>query len=207
MIYDVSIAVSESVPVWPGAPKYVLKQKQTLLPNGDAKMDSHFSMIPHCGTHIDSPLHYNSKGVAIENLAIDLLIGPARVYEHTADRHMTGDDLAKWDFDGVERALFKTVNSGCMSTGEFDTGYISLMPDAIDFLLSRSVKLLGVDGFSIGPFGELNDRNHIAFCGSGGVIIELLDLSAVAAGDYDLFALPVKLAGLEAAPARVVLVK
>jgi arylformamidase len=67
--------------------------------------------------------------------------------------------------------------------------------------------VLGVDGLAIGPYGELCDRNHLVFCGAGGIIIEVLDLSDVEPGDYQLIALPIKLVGVEAAPARVVLLR
>ena len=67
--------------------------------------------------------------------------------------------------------------------------------------------MLGIDAFSIGPFGDLSDSNHITYCGAGGVIIEMIDLTSVEPGDYELVALPVKLKGLEAAPARVLLVR
>ena len=53
-----------------------------------------------------------------------------------------------------------------------------LMPaDAIERLVAAGVEVLGIDGFSIGPYGELSDANHVAWCGAGGVIVEMLDLS------------------------------
>jgi kynurenine formamidase len=71
----------------------------------------------------------------------------------------------------------------------------------------KGVKILGVDGFSIGPYGALSDRNHVMFCRSGGIIIEMLDLSTVEAGRYILFAMPLKIENFEAAPARVALAR
>ena len=54
------------------------------------------------------------------------------------------------------------------------------------------------------PF-KTSDTNHIAYCGAGGVIIEMLDLWSVEPEDYLLAALPVELKGLVAAPSRVLL--
>ena len=207
-IHDVSIAISEDLPVWPGAPKYQLKQNKTTLPTGGPKTNSHFSMIPHFGTHIDAPLHFDPEGLAIEQLDVSLLVGPCRVYEHLARRDMTREDLIAMGLEQEPRVLFKTVNSGSIKAGvDFNQNYVSFEPDAIDYLVEVGVKLVGIDGYAIGSFEKSSDPNHVRFCGSGGVIIELLDLSGIKPGSYELIALPVKMAGLEAAPARVLLLE
>jgi arylformamidase len=46
---------------------------------------------------------------------------------------------------------------------------------------------------------------HRELLGHGCCIIELLDLSAVSGGDYEMVALPLRLKGLDGSPARVVL--
>jgi arylformamidase len=46
---------------------------------------------------------------------------------------------------------------------------------------------------------------HRLLLGEGVVIVEGLDLSAVPAGRYGLICLPLRLAGLDGAPARAVL--
>ena len=207
-LIDVSVGVSPDLPVWPEAPKYELKQWQTKLSDGTLKTDSHFSMIPHLGTHIDAPLHFNPKGASIDQLDINLLVGPCRVYEQQAVRDITREDLLAMRVSSGPRVLIKTVNSERIRAGrEFDRNYVSLEPDAIDYLLEVGVRLLGVDGSAIGAYEKMSDTNHARFCGAGGVIIEVLDLSNVEPGDYELIALPIKMVGLEAAPARVLLIE
>jgi arylformamidase len=206
-LIDVSVGLSPTTPVWPGAPTFGLEQKTTDLGGGEAKMDSHFSMIPHCGTHIDAPLHFASGGDAIDAVCLDLLVGPCRVFEHSGDGHIAKDDLVAMGFVPLKRILIKTHNSRRLREGTLDKDFISLLPDAIDHLARSGVQVLGVDGFAIGPYGELCDRNHLVFCGTGGIIIEVLDLSEVEAGEYNLIALPIKLMGVEAAPARVALLR
>jgi arylformamidase len=48
---------------------------------------------------------------------------------------------------------------------------------------------------------------HRELLSHGCIIIELLDLSDVEEGDYEMVALPLRLKGLDGSPARVVLVK
>ena len=57
-----------------------------------------------------------------------------------------------------------------------------------------SVERLGGDG-----------SEHRALMGAGIVAVEGLDLRDVPPGDYMLYCLPMKLAGSEGAPARVIL--
>jgi arylformamidase len=135
------------------------------------------------------------------------LIGPCRVFEHLPDRHIGRADLEAAGFVPTRRALFKTRNSAGLKHGRQGQDFLSLLPDAIEHLLASGVELLGIDALSIGPFGEITDRNHVRFCGAGGVIIETLNLSDVEPGEYGLIALPLKFEGIEASPARVVLIQ
>jgi arylformamidase len=204
-IIDVTVGLSPNTPVWPGAPRFHFSQRKTALGNGEEATGSDFAMTPHCGTHIDAPLHFAKGGDAIDAVPLDLLIGPCRVLEHRGDNHITKNDLIAMGFVASKRILIKTRNSLGLRNGTLDEKFISLLPEALDHLVRSGVKVLGVDGFSIGPFGEMTHRNHIAFCRAGGIIIEVLDLLDVEPGEYNLIALPMKLEGIEAAPARVVL--
>jgi arylformamidase len=204
---DVSVNLSPNTPVWPGAPRYQLVQNKVDLGGGEVATSSHINMIPHCGTHIDAPLHFIRDGKAVDALDFDLLIGPCRVLEHRGDRHITKDDLMAMGFVPSQRILIKSHNSIRLRNGTLDENFLSLLPEALDHLIQSGVKVLGVDGFSIGPMGEMTTRNHLVFCRTGGIIIEVLDLLDVEPGEYGLIALPIKLEGVEGAPARVVLVR
>lgn len=206
-IIDVSVGLSPATPVWPGERQFEFVQKQDDLGGGEAMTYSRLRMSPHNGTHIDAPLHFVAGGKAIDAVSLDALIGPCRVFEHLGDRHITKGDLTAMGFVASKRVLFKTCNSRRFRNGELDKNFVSLLPDAMDFLISSKVEVLGIDGFSIGPYGELTTQNHIAFCRTGGIIIEMLDLTDVEPGEYGLIALPVKLEGIEAAPTRVVLIR
>ena len=68
------------------------------------------------------------------------------------------------------------------------------------------MKLVGVDYFSIEQFHSGHHRAHNALLGAGVVIVEGLDLSLPPLGPYELRVLPLRLAGLDGAPARAILV-
>ena len=74
--------------------------------------------------------------------------------------------------------------------------------------MGRGVRLVGIDYLTIdAPAGEVDWPVHHVLCGAGVAILEVIDLSDVAPGRYTLAALPIKLVGSEAAPARAVLLE
>jgi arylformamidase len=204
---DVTVNLSPDTPVWPGAPRYKFEQKKFQISGGGEATSTHFDMIAHCGTHIDAPLHVVRNGKTIERLDLETLIGPCRVIEHRGEGHITKEDLSLMGFIPTKRLLVKSRNSARLRNGTLDETFLSLLPDALEYLMQSGVELLGVDGLSIGPFGELTMKNHLMFCTAGGIVLETLDLSDVEPGEYGLIALPIKLQGSDGAPARGVLVR
>jgi arylformamidase len=76
---------------------------------------------------------------------------------------------------------------------------------AIEALIARGLKLLGVDAPSVDERESKTLPAHRALFAGGAYILENLDLRGAADGMYELLALPVKLAGLDAAPVRAAL--
>ena len=44
----------------------------------------------HIGTHVDAPYHFIADGKTIEQLALDVLVGPAQVVELPEDCRLIG---------------------------------------------------------------------------------------------------------------------
>ena len=81
----------------------------------------------------------------------------------------------------------------------------TIAADVPAWLQARGVKLLGFDVPSVDAITSKDLRNHHALGAAGISILESLDLSAVAAGRYQLAALPLKIAGGDGSPVRAVL--
>lgn len=206
-IFDVSVTLSPRTPVWPGVRACGFGVERRSLPGGGEAVTTRLDLIAHAGTHVDAPLHFSPGGEPIDRLPLGKLLGPCRVFEHRGTGHIGLADLQRMGFRPVRRALFKTANSARVHRGELGEDYLSFLPESIAAFIAGGVEVLGIDGLAIGPYGDLSDANHVAFCGAGGVIAEMLDLSAVPPGDYVMLALPLRLEGVEASPARVILVK
>lgn len=76
----------------------------------------------------------------------------------------------------------------------------SLDEKQAESLVERNVKVVGCDSPSIG-----SDAVHKILLKNEIIIIEMLDLSKVPEGKYEMTALPLKIKGADASPARVIL--
>ena len=71
--------------------------------------------------------------------------------------------------------------------------------------MQAGIKLVGIDYLSIDRIGQGDFASHRELLGAGVIVLEGLDLSDVAPGEYELICLPLPLVGADGAPARVIL--
>jgi arylformamidase len=162
----------------------------------------------HTGTHVDAPKHFFDDGAGVDTLALDVLMGPARLLVFGAAVTSVGKaELAPHDLAGVTRLIMRTRNSEWLASGstEFHPDYTYLAPDGAEHLVALGVKLVGVDYLSVEQFHSGHHLTHRTLLERGVIIIEGLMLANVPAGEYELRCLPLRLEGLDGAPARAVL--
>jgi len=162
---------------------------------------SSLEMGTHTGTHIDAPSHFIGGGAGVDALPLQNLIGPARIIEIDNPSAVTGAELRNQNLGRSERLLFKTVNSQrCWNGPEFVSNFVSLADDAAVYLAELKPLAIGIDYLSVG-----SPEAHRTLFDAGVVIIEGLNLSEVSPGEYELICLPLRIAGGDGAPARVLL--
>jgi arylformamidase len=168
---------------------------------------SQIDMDVHCGTHVESPLHFIDGAAALESLPLQVFVGPARVV-HLPNADAIGpDELDGADVPpGVERLLMRTRNSGLWAAGgsDFQRDYVALTAAGARWVAERRIRLVGIDYLSIQRF-EDGPETHRTLMRDGVAILEGINLDGVEQGDYRLTCLPLRLAGSEAAPARAIL--
>ena len=117
-LHDVSVLLSDKLPIWPGDPGITVKLTSSLA-RGDVANVSLIEMGVHTGTHIDAPFHFEPDGKTVDQLPIETLIGPCRVIEMLDVKESIGlSALEKLDLGGATRILFKTKNSRWWEHGE-----------------------------------------------------------------------------------------
>lgn len=180
---DITKPLVAGMPVYSGHEQFRAEQLQTVAEHGYNL--SKFSMGSHCGTHMDSPAHFVAGGLTIEAAPLDLLVGPARVVTVRP-----GEDFAAVP-QGTRRLIMRAEFPG-------------LTPEQARTLYDRGVRLLGTTSMSIAP-ADNEAEIHRLFLANGAWILENVTLEGVADGEYELVCLPLKLQGLEGAPARALL--
>lgn len=178
-----------------------------LIGRGDACNVTALTMSAHAGTHVDAPRHYSDDGIGVDRLSLDVLVGAARLIALEVTDWITPALLqAALGEAAPERLLIRTPASQTPDT-EWQPNYAAFTPEAADWLGSRGVRLVGVDTPSVDPATSKSLTAHKAFLRHNVVILESLCLKDVPLGEYELIALPLRIADNDAAPARVILRK
>ncbi|MGH2706982.1 MAG: cyclase family protein [Actinomycetota bacterium] len=209
-IIDISLAVGPEMLVWPGDPGVRL-EPVLRLDRGDGFNVSELSLGTHTGTHVDPPSHFLGGGTAVDQLPLEVLVGPALVADLTRVEDEIGlRELASLDLeDGIERLLFKTRNSQLWERSpiSFPQRYVGLSPEGARWVAERGIRLVGMDFLSIEPSGSEGYPTHLTLLEAGVIIVEGLDLGSVEPGHYMLACLPLRLTGGDGAPARAALIR
>lgn len=200
---DVSVPIRDGMFHWPASPDIVVTPLEHLR-WGDAATVSSLSLGVHTGTHVDAPAHFILGGGGVESIALDRLIGRARVLDLGNVAQIQPRDLDGLGIGPGDRILFKTRNSRYWKEPEFRADYTSLSLKAAEWLAERAVRAVGIDYLSIASM-DMAPETHRPLLAAGIAVIEGLDLSGVDAGPYELICLPLRLEGIDGAPARVLL--
>lgn len=206
MIYDVSVPITNTMPVWPGDPPVDLHQK-----SHESEDQSHMITVTdirmgsHCGTHFDAPFHMIQSGKRLHDFPLDVFVGKATVVELTGVKSIGRSDLERFNWKGVERVLFKTENSGHWQDGRFYEEFVYLQPSGAVFLVEQGVRLVGIDYLSIDKFKSDSHPAHRVLMEKNILILEGLNLNNIAPDEYVLHAFPLKLHDAEGGPARAIL--
>ena len=208
-IYDISVSLRTGGVVYPGNPVISVTAQQAISQGAGANV-SRIDMGSHTGTHVDAPKHFFDDGAGVDALSLDVLTGPCRLLAFPDAVMSIGEaELRAHDLTGVTRVLLKTRNSAWLASGstEFHPDYTYVAPDGAEYLASIGVTLVGVDYLSVEQFHSGHHRTHRTLLERGIIIVEGLLLSEPPAGNYELYCLPVKFAGLDGAPCRAILVE
>ncbi len=208
-IFDISLTLSPNLPTWPGDPAIELEQTESMDKGGHVNV-TRMNMGVHTGTHVDAPHHFLNDGRTVEQLSLEVLTGPCYVVQLPAGiEAITSDVLARTEITSeMKRILFGTRNSHLWSSGEtkFQTDFVAITEDGAEWLVEHGVQLVGVDYLSVAPYDD-STPTHEVLLKAGVVVIEGLNLSKVMRGFYDLYCLPLKIAGSDGAPARAILIQ
>jgi len=202
-IFDISVPLAAGLPSWPGDPCLQV-EPVLLLEKGDGARVSRITLGDHSGTHLDTPAHMLENGATLDGIPLSLLMGRALVADLRGCAEIGLRELEGLPLAGEERLLLRTDNSALWKKPEFCQDFVSLTAEGAEYLVSKGIRLVGIDYLSIESFNG-DGSVHRTLLGNGVVILEGLDLSEVPAGAFELLCLPLRISGGAGAPARAVL--
>ena len=180
-------------------------------------MNTVLTLNTHIGTHIDAPRHFYADGAAVDELALDRLVMREAVVLDVSGKPagagVSGEDLER---TGVvpaagQVAVIKTLwTDRAWGKPEFWSNTIHLEPSVSEWTAARGVAAVAMYCFPEKPFWRMTlapaerGANHKRWLKAGIPMIQLLTNLGSIADRFTLVALPLRLRGMDGAPARVV---
>jgi arylformamidase len=216
-IIDLSLLIEEGMMTFP-TPWHPVVEITILGRHGiEGRETRKLVLGTHVGTHADAPRHFIPNGATIDQVPLDVLIGPATVadFQNCGPLHEIGiADLKQRLGDKKPvRLILRTGWSEYFGNMKFYNEYPFLSEDAAHWLVEKGVRLIAMDTPS--PDNPAHSRgtprdspNHKVLLGAGVVLVEYLtNLKSVTAQEVDLIVMPLRLKGCDGSPARCVAIE
>ena len=172
-------------------------------------------LYSHCGTHMDAPRHFLADGKTIDQQALSVCIGPARVIDvaPAAPRQLISvDDLgpAADRIQPGERLLFRTDWHHRHGTPEYRDELPRISIELARWIVERRVALIGVEPPSVADVNNKQELTevHQTLLHASVVIVEgLANLDRLESAQVQFIALPLRIDGGDGSPVRAVAIE
>ncbi|WP_395694938.1 arylformamidase, partial [Piscinibacter sp.] len=165
---------------------------------------SALELSPHVGAHADAPLHYDPAGAAIGALELEPYLGACRVIHAIGCGPLVEPRHLAHALTGLPpRVLVRTCAQAAVD--RWDDDFAAFAPETVTWLAGMGVRLIGIDTASVDPAASKTLASHQQLLRLDLRVLENLVLDEVPEGDYELIALPLKLAHACASPVRAIL--
>ncbi|WP_242910396.1 cyclase family protein [Actinomadura terrae] len=183
-------------------------------PAGVDRTFTYLHLFAHNGSHVESGLHFYPGGAEIGSFPLDRFIGPACVADlsHRGDLDpVTGDMLDKAVGSSLRPGMRLLIRTDHPVRHLDNHDYWDTPPyleeSAAAWIVERQVSVVGMDCITEKP-GDRAFPIHRALLRHEIPILEnLANLHAVSDTVVWLFAAPLKITGVEAAPCRAVVIE
>jgi len=201
-LWDISPLVAADSPIFPGDEPYALRWTARLSPDCPVNLSA-ITMSPHVGAHADAPLHYADGVASAAEVDLQAYLGQCRVIHAIG----CGPLIRVEHLQHAANHLPARVLVRCCERADrvWNPDFTAYAPETVEWLAAQGVKLIGLDTPSVDPATSKSLDSHQQLLRLNLRVLENLVLDEVAEGDYELIALPLKLAGACASPVRAIL--
>ncbi|WP_332632638.1 arylformamidase [Halalkalibacter flavus] len=196
---DISQPLRVDTAHWPGDTPFSYEVVYRKSETGSVNIGK-ITTSMHTGTHIDAPFHFLEDGTRVTDLDLNIFIGPCLIVDVSNLPLIDVDVLKQYQLEGAERLLLRT--SAIKDRTVFPKQIPLLTLEAIDYLNSKQIQLIGVDLPSVDQIDSKDLPRHHRLHNYGMYILENVVLDHVVPGKYELTALPLPIDEADGSPVR-----
>ena len=182
--------------------------------NGDLFNAELLTFCPHTSTHLDAPCHWVSGGKTLDELSADCLIGPAVIIDlrkKKGDAPIFAEDIKDWEAASGEEirpgdaVLFWTDHDKFWGDSEvFLKGWPYMTEEGAKYLVSKKVRLIGMETLNIDSVNAPESPAHIELLGHEVLILEnITNLDKIGRTRCQIVASALNIPGGTGCPVRV----
>lgn len=207
---DLSLAISESIPSFPGSPtpQFI---RWSNIENDGYNLELLF-LSSHTGTHIDAPYHFVKNGLKIDQIPLDRLIGKAILIKLKKSKNTS---ITKSDIISFEKKNGKIPNNSSiffytswqknLKKDNYFTENPGLDISSAKYLVSKKINLVGIDSPSIDLGKDESFTVHKILSKNNILIVEnLTNMNKIQSKEFDFIILPLKIKDATGSPVRAV---
>lgn len=208
-----SHTLSKTTPLYGGCGGITIEPQKS-IDRGDSSNTTSLAFPAHCGTHVDSPLHFIKEGKSLDTYkAGDWIFTKPLI----ADIPRSGPELiGRKDFEGknfpedADILLIRTGFENFRGQEHYWRNGPGLTPDLAEYLAGRfsSIRAIGVDFISISSLHhrDMGRQAHCEFLGRNILIIEDMSLKELRSPEelIRIIVLPLRIAGGDGAPVTII---
>ncbi len=194
-----------------------------MLPGAAAvnSMNTVFTMNSHVGTHVDAPRHFYADGGSVDELPLDRMVMRDAVVIDMSHK-AAGEGVSAADLEAAVAKSGRRPKAGQVAVimtrwtdrawgaPEFWANTVYLDPSVGEWVQNCGAAAVAMDCFPEKPFWRMTlepherGANHKRWLKAGIPMIQMLVHLDRMGSEFTLIALPLKLKGMDGAPARVV---
>ncbi len=214
-IIDLTHDIKEGIPTYPSAwhPRVEIHQIGRL--DMEKRNSYAVTLGTHTATHMDSPAHMVKGGITIEQIPLETIVGTTKVLDFTCKGR--GDKIPLEEIQNAtpkigkgDRVLIKTGWHKEWGSNAFYDRWPWITAEAAQYMVDVGVIFLALDTPS--PDDPLGDTGygkcspiHDIFLQNGVILAEYLNNTLdITAEEIKLTALPLRIAGVDGFPARII---
>ena len=210
---DLTLTISQSIPIFPGSPKTQFILWSTLKEDG-YNLEILF-LNSHTGTHLDAPYHFVKNGAKIHQIPLNRLLGNAILIKIKKGKNqaITKNDLILFERENGNipkhaSIIFYTEWQKNLNTDFYFINNPGLSKSAATYLVSKVINLVGIDSPSIDLGKDKNFSVHKILAKNNILIVEnLSNLNKISSKRFDFVILPLKLKDATGSPVRAIAIQ